>query len=334
MSDLTVKPLGKILQQAGLISTKQLETAQKEQSGSENLGVGEVLVRRGLIDQATVDFFTQEWLCLLSQQQPLGKYFREAGLLDRMQLEAILEEQKHTGRIFGEIAVCKGWLKQITIDFFVKHLDKRTQELERRWPEAALADLPPSEIDAGIDEVASWKRLTEEVQLQTNGHRYLTQTLCQFLGEYHSLIPAGEEARWVDEVIRTHIVENWEQGAASERLRQIRDRLLSCHALLSQYEQILQQKIPGDRSLEPTLLELELVAVHQDRWSVHNCIYAQIFSLTWVEQAKASLQQSASELIATESAAFDSQEKVDSSGENKESILSSFLQSGSPRIER
>jgi hypothetical protein len=59
------------------------------------------------------------------------------------------------------------------------------------------------------------------------------------------MIPEGNEAVWVENVVRSRIIENWETQDEPEHLRTIRDRIIwnEQHAsrLLGLYQQVLQQ---------------------------------------------------------------------------------------------
>ena len=125
MQTVPIKPLGQVLQQADLVSAAQIEVALRDQSFYQ-LPIGEILALRGWVKQETADFFAQQWSTILRQPrtQPLGYYLQAAALLDEQQIDTILSEQKHgqTWIRFGALVVFKGWLKQTTIDFFLKHL--------------------------------------------------------------------------------------------------------------------------------------------------------------------------------------------------------------------
>lgn len=124
-----MKPLGKVLQQADLISSEQIEIALKEQTKVTGLKLGEILVQHGWLKQETADFFSDKWPVLLEQKpkQPLGKYLKEAGLLNEQQIRTILAEQPYKKLRFGELAVLKGWLKPTTVNFFLEHLALESQ---------------------------------------------------------------------------------------------------------------------------------------------------------------------------------------------------------------
>lgn len=117
--------LGDILHEAGLISPSQLEIALYEQGAYQDLKIGEILALHGWLKQETADFFAEQWLQALQggqRRHPLGYFLLAAGLLEEPQLTQILREQLQTGMRLGALAVLQGWVKQPTIDFFLKHL--------------------------------------------------------------------------------------------------------------------------------------------------------------------------------------------------------------------
>lgn len=122
------KPIGIILQEAKLITSGQLEVALYEQKQFQML-LGEILSHHGWISQETADFFVDRWPTIVnnSLHQPIGYYLKLAHLLNEDQIEGILRDQLRLGVRFGTIAVLKGWLKEETIDFFVKSIADRQE---------------------------------------------------------------------------------------------------------------------------------------------------------------------------------------------------------------
>lgn len=121
---LILKPLGLVLQTAGLVSPQQVQIALKDREFFPQLRIGEIMIRRGWIGQQTADFFAEQWSKLL-QNNPkmrLGQYFKAAGLMDEAQIETILREQSTSGLQFGKSAVIKGIISQATLDFFLEQL--------------------------------------------------------------------------------------------------------------------------------------------------------------------------------------------------------------------
>ncbi len=112
-----------MLQEAELITSGQLEVALHEQQYFEML-LGEILAQHGWIRQETADFFVESWPMLnqKSVQHPIGHYLQLAHLLDETQVQTILQEQKKIGVRFGSVAVLNGWLKQETLDYFLRSL--------------------------------------------------------------------------------------------------------------------------------------------------------------------------------------------------------------------
>jgi hypothetical protein len=116
--------LGEILQQADLVSEKQILFALHEQNRFQDLKIGEILALRGWIERETADFFAERWRSILAgrERERLGYYLKEAGLLTEEQIASILAEQESLWLRFGTVAVLKGWLKQSTLDFFLENL--------------------------------------------------------------------------------------------------------------------------------------------------------------------------------------------------------------------
>jgi Pentapeptide repeats (8 copies) len=137
MGTFILKPLGAVLYQADLIPLTVVEQALKFQAKYGDRRLGEILSIWGKIAPKTIQFFVEEWPRLFHDvpQEPLGQYFKAAALLDEAQIKEILCQQKQVSGRFGMIAVRKGWLKQTTVDFFLRHL-----MLEKRWREILLRD--------------------------------------------------------------------------------------------------------------------------------------------------------------------------------------------------
>ena len=120
------KPLGQLLNEAGLISAQQIELALRDQiTNNPNTRIGTILASYGWIQQKTADFFVEKWYDLINSKQkhPLVYYFREAGLLDEAQINDILEERNNSKNLrFHHLAVQKGLIRRETVDFFIINL--------------------------------------------------------------------------------------------------------------------------------------------------------------------------------------------------------------------
>lgn len=144
--------------------------------------------------------------------------------------------------------------------------------------------------------------IIQEILTWTGGKPFLTQKLCQIVLHQAELwlptkIPQDKSqiSVWIEQLVRSHIIDNWEANDEPEHLKTIRDRLLpncaSTRQLLTLYQQILDQgEIPADNSLEQWELRLSGLVVKQpigQKYAqpvlrVYNRIYSSIFNQNWV----------------------------------------------------
>ncbi|MBD2537645.1 AAA-like domain-containing protein [Coleofasciculus sp. FACHB-SPT36] len=135
-----------------------------------------------------------------------------------------------------------------------------------------------------------------EVWNWTGGQPFLIQKLCKLILSSDSSIPEGSEVKWVEKLVRSQVIENWEFQDEPEHLRTIRDRILNRKQRTSQmlrlYQQILQQgQITANDSLAQMELRLSgLVVKEPGKLRVYNRIYEAVFDHTWVEKALAELR--------------------------------------------
>ncbi len=139
----------------------------------------------------------------------------------------------------------------------------------------------------------------------TGGQPFLTQKICQLILTSNKPIPLNQELVWVNNLVRSQLVENWEIHDQPEHFKTIRDRILWSSEnrqgkLLGLYQQILNsepslKKLEGgiiaDDSPEQTELRITgLVVKREGKLRVYNPIYAAIFNQNWVNQALANLR--------------------------------------------
>ncbi|NET64751.1 MAG: AAA family ATPase [Moorea sp. SIO1G6] len=139
------------------------------------------------------------------------------------------------------------------------------------------------------EKVTNPQTLLKEVLAWTSGQPFLTQKICQFIRSTSSAIPTNDEAEWIENLVRTRVIENWESQDEPEHLRTIRDRILESKqsvGLLEIYRQIVDQGevVAVDSPEEKELLLSGLVVKQQGSLRVNNRIYQSIFDRSWVEQ--------------------------------------------------
>jgi GAF domain-containing protein len=130
----------------------------------------------------------------------------------------------------------------------------------------------------------------------TGGQPFLTQKLCKLMIDADESPPRGKEVEWVEQFMRSRIIENWSSQDEPEHLRTIRDRL--CRSgersvqLLKLYQQILKYDgLTANDSSEQMELQLSgLVVKYQGQLKVRNQIYASVFDQNWVKKALDDIQ--------------------------------------------
>jgi predicted ATPase/GAF domain-containing protein len=139
------------------------------------------------------------------------------------------------------------------------------------------------------EKVSNPQTVLKEILAWTSGQPFLTQKLCKLIRSASSPIPSGGEASWIENLVRTNIIDNWESQDEPEHLRTIRDRLLKSNQsvrLLELYRQVLHQGevVATDSPEERELLLSGLVVKRQGYLRVNNPIYESIFNRSWLEQ--------------------------------------------------
>ncbi|MGF1938967.1 MAG: CHASE2 domain-containing protein [Nostoc sp. ChiQUE02] len=170
-----------------------------------------------------------------------------------------------------------------------------------QWHEAQL-------LAEGLVGIGNPQIVLQEILAWSGGQPFLTQKLCQLAmatptpslrdatrtAIASSPIPPDGEAEYVEKLVRSQIIDNWESQDEPEHLRTIRDRIFYRHTqqLLELYQQILQTgQITADSSPEQMELRLSgLVVKQQGLLKVYNRIYAAVFNQNWVDKALSSSQ--------------------------------------------
>ncbi|MBE8987233.1 CHASE2 domain-containing protein [Nostoc sp. LEGE 12450] len=142
----------------------------------------------------------------------------------------------------------------------------------------------------GLVGIVNPQIVLQEILAWSGGQPFLTQKLCQLVVTSSSIIPANGEAEYIEKLVRSQVIENWESQDEPEHLRTIRDRILKSEGhtrqLLRLYQQILQTgQIAANSSPEQMELRLSgLVVKQQGFLKVYNRIYAAIFNQNWVDK--------------------------------------------------
>jgi AAA-like domain len=134
------------------------------------------------------------------------------------------------------------------------------------------------------------QELLKSILQWTGGQPFLTQKICSLVKESKQSIPNGTEKDWLDNLVRTQIIENWEFYDKPQHFRSITDRILYDQKpeVLSVYESILQGEGNFDKRSNyealPTLMSTGLVIRHDGKLKVANKIYESVFDREWIAQ--------------------------------------------------
>ncbi len=166
---------------------------------------------------------------------------------------------------------------------------------EEAQPLAAGLAAKTSNPDAVLATVLDW----------TGGQPFLTQKICKLIISSEANIPTDQEVEWVEELVRSQIIENWEAIDEPPHLKTIRDRLLwgkRPEALLKLYQKILQQgALVANDSSEHLDLRLSGLVVKRDgKLSVYNRIYESIFNWHWLSKELAEFQPDLLQIVANQ----------------------------------
>ena len=142
----------------------------------------------------------------------------------------------------------------------------------------------------------SYKVLLAEVLKWAGRQPLLLQKICQLIVNAPDSPEPGDEAKWLEAIIRRNLIEHWENVPELGHLRGICDRLTRrkqhSFRLLKMYQKLLEShELVADNSLEQHDLQLLGLAVEQQgKIRVQNRIYQAIFDRSWVDQTLKSLQ--------------------------------------------
>jgi hypothetical protein len=158
-----------------------------------------------------------------------------------------------------------------------------------------LAEAQP--LAAGLAEQSEHPQaVLEAILYWTGGQPFLSQRLCQLVADANDHITAGNEAFFVEGLVRSRLIENWESHDQQEHLKTIRRRVIENEQkagyLLELYRQTRQAgSLPVQNRPEEQELQLSgLVVKREGNLQVYNPIYAEVFNELWIDGELAKLR--------------------------------------------
>jgi hypothetical protein len=144
----------------------------------------------------------------------------------------------------------------------------------------------------GLTETAMRPEVVLEAILGwTGGQPFLTQKLCKFIQELDTPLPSNYEIEFIESLVRSKIIANWETQDEPEHLKTIRNYLVrsgqaNTYQTLTIYQGILENGcVVADNS--PSQVDLRLAGIvvkKNDRLEINNPIYARVFDGEWVDR--------------------------------------------------
>ncbi|MEB3280455.1 MAG: AAA-like domain-containing protein [Lyngbya sp.] len=158
----------------------------------------------------------------------------------------------------------------------------------------------------GLTEIPHSETILKRILYWTGGQPFLTQKLCKLVAEY-AVKTQPITRLFVDDIVESYILKNWEAQDEPEHLKTIRDRILyseqKAGRLLGLYQKIIlhsSTEITSENELQgiavdnsPEQIELILTGLVEKQEGilrVKNPIYQQIFNSDWVGQQLANLR--------------------------------------------
>jgi len=138
------------------------------------------------------------------------------------------------------------------------------------------------------EKVTNPQTVLKAVLVWTNGQPFLTQKLCKLIHNSTAPIPPNGEAEWIEQLVQTQIIDNWESQDEPEHLKTIRDRITKSQQspqLLALYQRVWEQSAVeiANSPAERELLLSGIIIKHQGTLVVQNRIYASIFNSDWID---------------------------------------------------
>ncbi|MEH1767703.1 MAG: ABC transporter substrate-binding protein [Nostoc sp.] len=134
--------------------------------------------------------------------------------------------------------------------------------------------------------------ILREILKWTGGQPFLTQKIFKIIADDENIIPSDENliSKWIEKLVKSRIIENWEYQDEPQHLRTIHNRIINSKEplvkLLKFYLKILQDKeLPVNDSLEQNELILSgLIEERNGKLKVYNLIYESVFNYNWVAE--------------------------------------------------
>ena len=329
LSQKSKQPLGYYLKEAALLTENQIKTILSQQKQKKVLGLrfGALVVLNGWLKSTTVEFFLNyfypERPSNLRQNYSLHGWSADKlsnpleaireNLLTNEQCDSILLLRLYQQILLQGRVTCNGSNEQKELLRLGLVIENENQlkvanniyqaVFNPCWVDQELRYLDRySKIKLQLLKLDEKSRLPylllTEILSWTGNQPFLIQKLIQILHESESFIPAGEEAKRIEQLVQTRMIANWETQAAANHLKEIRAHFVHNQQCKFPHLAKLYQKIlrgvdisAQDSAEETELINLGLVVKEEGKLKVANRIYQKVFNLSWLETELAKVTQ-------------------------------------------
>jgi hypothetical protein len=207
IKQLVGKPIGEVFQEAGLINSGQLQVALMEKDIYPDLELEEILLLHGWLKQKTVDFFMGMFdKPYFDKTLIIGQLLYQAGLLSKQEIKLITSAQQKMGLGFGSVAALKGFIKQETLDFFLKYFILERQPVTISQTKKTLPQFSsqPTKATSVKPSISSTKNNVKKPQKDDYSFNTLLKEMKvnpqeKSISSYEELVESGlDDIPWID----------------------------------------------------------------------------------------------------------------------------------------
>ncbi|MDJ0733460.1 MAG: AAA-like domain-containing protein [Nostocaceae cyanobacterium] len=147
-------------------------------------------------------------------------------------------------------------------------------------------------LQSKVSDSKTAEYILREVLKWTSGQPFLTQKICEIIVDSKEAIPVEERAisDSVRQIVKSKIIDNWEEQDNPQHLRTIRDRIINSQQptfqLLKLYLELLQQPElkTDDNLVQKELILSGLAIIDNKKIKIYNPIYQSVFDEKWVSE--------------------------------------------------
>ncbi|NET55691.1 MAG: hypothetical protein F6K47_05825 [Symploca sp. SIO2E6] len=182
-----------------------------------------------------------------------------------------------------------------------------SNQLDKEFEQDIITPLP------GLE---NWESVIDTIMSLTEGNQKLNKSILLLLAQEKKPY-GGSIEKWVQTIVRSRLIENWQTEPQAQPLREISRSLLEnslCDPfwLLIAYRKVLLAEKLDSNQEQAELKKISIVIGKKQQLTIANPIYANVFNVLWTNQNLGKLRPYAKKLVAW----------IDSEGQDRYQLLS------------